>query len=197
MNRRYLKAILWGIIAGIFALACTACFPEDPTGLAVFPIRGMYIPFWDSFQDVNWVSNRLDLQYTAVLCRFGLLSLESGFYYLMVPILFLCGMAWLDGINEPYSHLIAFRRAVKSTGKILLFIYLIAIVLGLIGAVLSPSRLDQYFLRLVTLLWVGFKAAISYGIAFVFFVFALMFHMNAMANEPIKKVIGSTQSGVE
>lgn len=190
MDRRYTKAILIGAVVGIYGIACTACFPDSP--LQLFPYDGrMYIPLWDAFQNTLPRGERLDLQYTAVFYRFCLIFLEHGFYFLAVPILFSCGMAKLNEINDPYSELVCLRRAIKLTGLIMLSFYLLAILLMawslLTPGILPTMRLDVEFLKMIAFLWEGTKIALLCGPAWFFLFFSFMLHMYLMAYKSEEK----------
>lgn len=184
MNRRYIKAILIGTAIGVCALAYETASPVPPSlPLASFD-QLVRVPFWDLSSGTILTCSRPDLLIAALFLRFCIMFLEQGYYFLLVPSCLACIMARLGEINDENCLATSFRRAIKSTGLILLCLWLwfassfAVILLGSGSLLISP--LDELMLLLCSAplmilmsLIEGLKFSILFGIAEVIFLISL------------------------
>lgn len=180
MNRRYTKAILIGTAIGVCALAYEAASPVPPS-LPLTSFELVPVPFWDLSSGTIFKCSRPDLLIAALFLRFCIMSLEQGYYFLLVPICLACIMARLGEINDENCLATSFRRAIKSTGLILLCLWLwfassfaLVILLGSGSLLISPLEelmllLCSAPLMILMSLIEGLKFSILFGIAEVIF----------------------------
>lgn len=197
MNRRYIKAVLIGAGIGLAVLAAIAAFHAPYEGAAFLKdFRTFQIPFWDTSSKLTHI--RPDLQLTAVFLRFCMLVLQHGFYFLFVPICLLCLLAKLEDFTEPNSTGVVVRRAIKSTGLVLLVLYslylcgLVALFfsdeLGKLSWETLPLRLLEVFVWIVYSICIGLTVSI-FGIAEVIFVVCLAYQFYAAEYRKAEDII--------
>lgn len=196
MNKRYIKAILIGAALGLATLLSWAtCHSLTAFTFAGVPMS--YIPFWDTHSSA-YRHVRPDLQAAAVLLRFCMLLFHNGYNFLLPPILVCCLIAKLEDLKDSNIAGVAFRRALKATGLVLLGLWL----LGLIAfAIIARDGLSPYLswdiIPLALLEFIGFipvsiaeglSLSVYLGISPVIFAAALICHYCAAKQEWSKRI---------
>lgn len=196
MNNRYIKAILIGAAFGLATLLNWAtCHRLE--GITVAGTQIPYIPLWDTHSSA-YRHVRPDLQAAAVLLRFCILLLHYGFNFLLPPILVCCLIAKLEDLKESNFVGVAFRRALKATGLILLGLWLIGMSAF---AIIARDSLSPYLswdiIPLAALEFIGIIAvsiaeglslSVYLGISPVIFAAALICHYCAAKQEWSKRI---------
>ncbi|PZM82520.1 MAG: hypothetical protein DKT66_11015 [Candidatus Melainabacteria bacterium] len=196
MNKRYIKAILIGAAFGLATLLSWAtCHSLTAFTFAGIPMH--YIPFWDTHSSA-YRHVRPDLQAAAVLLRFCMLLLHNGYNYLLPPILVCCLIAKLEDLKDSNIVGVAFRRALKATGLILLVLWLIGMSAF---AIIARDSLSPYLswdiIPLAALEFIGIIAvsiaeeltlSVTMGISPVIFAATFIWHYCAAQQEWSKKI---------
>lgn len=160
MNNRYINAIAIGAIVGVFLLLCSA-----------------FAPYID-----NFYSDPYRHVIGCVLLRFRELFLEQGQYFLLIPVCLACGLAKLESLSASNVSGVAFRRALKLTGLILLGLFAVTLApLSLLGFEFSQTTLLFDVLavtrNLVQLLCVGLFLAVC-GPVEVLLLVTFVYHLD-------------------
>lgn len=160
MSTRYINAFAIGAIVGVFLLVCAA-----------------FAPYIDNFYTDPY-SHVLG----CVLLRFRELFLEHGQYFLLIPVCFACGLAKLESLSASNLAVVAFRRALKLTGLILLGLFAVTLApLSLLGFEFSQATLLFDILsatRNVFQFFCGGLLLVTFGPAEVLLLVTFVYHLD-------------------
>lgn len=160
MNKRYINAIAIGAILGLFALVCAA-----------------FEPYVD-----NFYSDPYRYVIGCVLFRFRELFLGQGQYFLFISVCLACGLAALEDLSASNFAGVAFRRALKLTGLILLGLFVVTLApLSLLGFEFAQATLLFEILsaaRNLIQFFCGGLLLVAFGPAEVLLLVTFVYHLD-------------------